>query len=154
MPHSIPHQQIPGWGADLHRASAPHIAIPSSSPEYQEQNVAVYKSIERPQMTPVFGSTYPPKGLSGKVRKLAFKYSEGNTAHWMLLLFADRINVAEGIWEDISNGYVPNVFAEMGWGAKLKYNSRTTLKTVGMITGLFALVALLGSKKRKTKKSV
>lgn len=42
-------------------------------------------------MTPVFGTSTPPKGISGAMRKYAYrKYSEGRAAHWLVLIAADR----------------------------------------------------------------
>jgi hypothetical protein len=161
MPHSIPHERIAGWGADLDKSKRPavpkehrpprNVNVSWTEPEYQEQSVRVYHSIERPRMTPVFGSPCPPKGLSGKIRELAFRYSESNTNHWLLLLFADRINVIEGLFEDLSKGFVPNIFAEMGWAAKLKYNKKGTLKMIGVIAGVCATFALLSSKRTRTE---
>ncbi len=64
---------------------------------------------ERPGMTPVFGTSVPPSGLSGKMRALAFRYSENDIRHWLILLAADRVNVGEGLLEDLAHGHVPNV---------------------------------------------
>ena len=47
-------------------------------------------------MTPVFGTACPPKGLSGLIRRTAYrKYSEGRAAHWLLLIAADRVDAWE-----------------------------------------------------------
>jgi hypothetical protein len=44
----------------------------------------------------VFGTTCPPTGLSGAIRKLAYaRYSEGQAAHWLLLIGADRVDMVE-----------------------------------------------------------
>ena len=38
----------------------------------------------------------PAEGLSGAIRKVAYRrYSEGRAAHWLLLLAADRVNAGE-----------------------------------------------------------
>jgi hypothetical protein len=99
-------QRIPGWGADLDpkdRPSFPQEQFdPTLSgahwhfPERQVEKWPRERSIEHAFVTPVFGTSCPPKGLSGAMRKLAYaKYSEARAAHWLLLLAADRVDVLE-----------------------------------------------------------
>ena len=78
------------------------------------------QSIEPPSITPLFGTPNPPSGLSGMVRRMAFKYTENDLRHWMLLLFADRVNMVEGLGEDLRRGKIPNVFAEMEMKSEFK----------------------------------
>jgi hypothetical protein len=97
--------RIPGWGADLDPADRPSFpreidAVPDTAhwhlPEQQEERWPRERSIEHARLTPVFGTSCPPRGLSGAVRKLAYaRYSEARAAHWLLLLAADRIDVKE-----------------------------------------------------------
>ncbi|MET8352074.1 MULTISPECIES: BBE domain-containing protein [unclassified Micromonospora] len=48
---------------------------------------------DRKFLTPVFGTSCPPKGLSGVIRRYSSRrYSEGRAAHWLLLLAADNFN--------------------------------------------------------------
>jgi hypothetical protein len=99
--------RIPGWGADLDPADRPsvpgerfdptltgaHWEYPEEQPEKRPRE----RSVEHTQLPPVFGTTCPPKGLSGAIRKLSYaKYSEGQAAHWLLLIAADRIDTVEG----------------------------------------------------------
>lgn len=44
----------------------------------------------------------------------------------MPLLLADRVNMLEGVVDDLWSGHVPNILAEAGWHAEWKYN-RTQL---------------------------
>jgi len=88
--------------------------------------VEVLHSNERPDLTSVFGTSMPPSGLSGVLRRLAFRYSESSYGHWLPLMLADRVSVVEGVLGDLERGRVPNVFAERGWKAEWKHN-RTTL---------------------------
>lgn len=44
--------------------------------------------------TPVFGTAQPRWGLSGALRSAAYAIPEHRARHWMLLLFADRVDVA------------------------------------------------------------
>jgi hypothetical protein len=47
---------------------------------------ACLHSIERPGLTPVFGTTVPTSGVSGAMREMAFRFSESDLRHWLLLL--------------------------------------------------------------------
>lgn len=97
--------RIPGWGADLDPKNRP--AIPRERmdlvsgahwvfPEQQEEKSPRERSIEHEILTPVFGTSSPPKGLSGVIRRFSYaKYSEGRSAHWLLLLAADRVDAIE-----------------------------------------------------------
>jgi len=98
--------RIPGWGADLDpkdRPSFPRERFdPAASgahwdfPERQPETWPRERSIEHKFLTPVFGTSCPPKGLSGVMRKLAYRrYSEARAAHWLILLAADRVDAIE-----------------------------------------------------------
>jgi hypothetical protein len=126
---------IAGWGADLDTANRPAYPMERTPPrldhvhwgphpERQIQKVEVLRSSERPDMTPVFGSPCPPRGLSGMIRGAAFNHSENDLRHWLLLLFADRVDVVEGLLEDLSRGHVPRIYSEMGGAAELRHNPK------------------------------
>jgi hypothetical protein len=97
--------RIPGWGVDLDpndRPSVPRLKFDPAAtgahwdfPERQQEKWPRERSIEHEMLTPVFGTSTPPRGLSGLVRRYAYRYSEGRAAHWLLLLGADRINSIE-----------------------------------------------------------
>ena len=95
-------------------------------------------------MPAVFGTTYPPSGLSGQIRRHAFKYSEGQYMHWMLLILADRVNVIEGLFSDLRKGILPNIPKEKGWKAEWKYNraefSTKVITTTAVICGIVWLM--------------
>lgn len=105
------HPNIDGWGADLDHANRPAYPkertpprlenVPWKYPQQQPVRVPVFHSIERPSVTPVFGTSVPPSALSGVIRKFAYQLSENDVRHWLLLLFADRVNVVEGVFEDV-----------------------------------------------------
>lgn len=118
--------RIPGWGADLNPANRP--AVPMEKPsdvmnvrgevgERQKPTVRIHKSIEHPDLTPVFGTTCPPRGLSGKLRDIGYQFSEGRLARWMTLMLADRVDVVEGVLDDLAHAKVPNTYKERGWTA-------------------------------------
>jgi hypothetical protein len=123
---------IQGWGADLDRKDRPAVPMERTPPRFipepvgrlpqQPQKVEVLVSTERPGITPIFGTAQPPKGLSGMLRRVAFNWSENDLRHWLLLLAADRINVVEGIGDDLAHGKVPNVLAEMGIKSEWQHN--------------------------------
>ncbi|RPD49334.1 hypothetical protein DNI29_00580 [Hymenobacter sediminis] len=128
-------QKLPGWGIDANPDNDPTYPMReprlnvSQDPDskhrpasLQPVDVEVLKSIERPNVSAVFGESSPPVGLSGMIRRFAFKYSESHYGHWLPLLLADRVNVVEGIIEDLGQGKVPNIFAEKGYAAEWKHN--------------------------------
>lgn len=45
--------------------------------------------------TPVFGTAQPARGLSGVVRRAAYRVPEHRSGRWALLLLGDRIDVLE-----------------------------------------------------------
>ncbi|HEX7091692.1 MAG TPA: hypothetical protein VF192_16245 [Longimicrobiales bacterium] len=49
-----------------------------------------------PRLTPVFGTSVPPRGVSGIIRRIAYRIPEHYARHWMILLAADRVDVLEG----------------------------------------------------------
>lgn len=61
----------------------------------QRSTAAVQVSVDRDAISPVFGATIEPKGLSGILRRKAYEISEHKARRWMLLLLADRIDVVE-----------------------------------------------------------
>lgn len=42
-------------------------------------------------MPPVFGTSCPPRGISGAIRRMAYGYPDHVARHWLMLLFADRV---------------------------------------------------------------
>jgi hypothetical protein len=150
---------IKGWGADLDHANRPGYPMKRMparlegvhwhQPEQQTQSVEILQSIERPAMTPLFGTPSPPSGLSGMLRRVAFKYSEGDLRHWLLLLIADRINMVEGLGADLKRGHIPNIFAEMGGKAEFKYNREAAVQKTVVVTTVVVLGLLLWQAKRR-----
>lgn len=151
---------IKGWGADLDRRNRPGYpkertpprldGLHWTDPGQQPRAVEVFHSTERPGITPVFGTSVPPTGVSGRLRQLAYRLSENDIRHWLLLLFADRVNVAEGIGQDLAHGHVPNVFAEMGVRAELKHNRTgflTKVAVVSLVAGVGYLLLTRGSRR-------
>jgi len=97
--------RIPGWGADLDPANRPSFpreqpGIETGAhwdlPEQQNHDGGRReKSVEHERLTPVYGTAQPLRGLAGRIRRLAYdRYSEGQTAHWLLLVVGDRVDAA------------------------------------------------------------
>lgn len=153
------YSHIKGWGMDADPENEPtypmknytgddHKRLNWERPPLQLRDVEVLHSNERPSLTAVFGTSNPPTGLSGDLRRYAFKYSESSYGHWLPLILADRINVIEGIVDDLRKGHVPNIFAEKGCKAEWKYNPRGTLKRILVYT-VVATAAVMWLKKRR-----
>jgi hypothetical protein len=144
----MPRAHIPGWGSDLDRANRPAVPMermparldgPRNPPEQQHSAVEVLVSPERPGITPLYGTSAPPRGLSGVMRRAAFKMTENDIRHWMMLMLADRVDMVEGIGEDLRKGRVPNVLAEMGMGAEWRYNKAGVAKKAAIGTAVLGL---------------
>jgi hypothetical protein len=61
----------------------------------QRSDFPVFQHGGSQKMPPVYGTAIPPKGLSGVLRKWAYRYPDHWVRHWMMLLFADRVDVWE-----------------------------------------------------------
>ena len=162
-PNANDYSHINGWGIDADPENEPtypikkytgddHQRLNYERPPLQPQTVEVLHSNERPNLTAVFGTSTPPSGLSGVLRRKAFEYSEGNWGHWLFLIAADRINAVEGIVEDFSKGHIPNVFAERGWKAEWKHNPKGVAQKVVVGLVVTAAVVTLFSKRSKLRK--
>jgi hypothetical protein len=144
---------IQGWGADLDHKNRPGYpkertpprleGIHWDQPEQQQMHMEIFHSTERPGITPLFGTSVPPSGLSGTLRKFSFKYSENDIRHWLMLLFADRINMFEGILSDLLHGYIPNIFAEMGMRSEFKYNRNGAIRKIALVAAVTCLGILM-----------
>ncbi|HEX8194264.1 MAG TPA: hypothetical protein VF552_15325 [Allosphingosinicella sp.] len=134
--------KIPGWGVDADPENDPTYPYRDRSqddhsgkwerPPLQQSDVEILRSIEHKRQPAVFGTSTPPSGLSGVIRRGAFKYSESHWFHWLMLMGADRINVVEGLVEDLARGKVPNVPAEMGIKSEWEHNKAGLAKKVAV----------------------
>ncbi len=98
-------QRIPGWGVDLDpavRPSVPKLKFQEDLtgahwefPERQPEKYPRERSPEHGMLTPVFGTAQPLSGVAGAIRRYAYHYSEGRTAHWLLLILGDRVDAWE-----------------------------------------------------------
>jgi hypothetical protein len=141
---------IKGWGADVDPQNRPAVPKERTPPrlegvhwhEPEQQRAAphrIHHSTERPGITPVFGTSVAPSGLSGVMRDVAFKYSENDIRHWLILLGADRVNMVEGLLDDLAHGHIPNLWKEMGLAAEWRYNRKGFITKAAVIGGAAAL---------------
>ena len=124
--------RIPGWGVDLDpkdRPSVPrerfdlgqtgaHWDFPERQPEKRPRE----RSIEHAFLTPVFGTSCPPKGLSGMMRRYAYTFSEARAAHWLLLLAADRVDALEAHLRSLLTLRPDNPITETGVLSELSHH--------------------------------
>jgi hypothetical protein len=156
------YSHIKGWGIDADPKNEPtypmkkytgddHNRINWERPPLQPVNIEVLHSNERPNVTAVFGTSTPPSGLSGAIRRFAFKHSENEYLHWLPLIFADRVNVVEGIVDDLKRGHIPNIFAEKGMKAELKHNPKGFAKRMLVTVAVASIAYAILSKKSKRR---
>ena len=66
-----------------------------TEPERQPDPGNVLKRSDLRELTPVFGTAVPPRGLSGVLRRFAYEIPEHYTPHWLTLMLADRVDAIE-----------------------------------------------------------
>jgi len=60
------------------------------SPQPGTPSVPKHGRLGKP-MPPVFGTSCPLRGVSGAIRKWAYTFPDHQARHWLLLIFADRV---------------------------------------------------------------
>ena len=153
------YKNIPGWGMDADPENEPtypmknytgddHNRINYERSTQQPETLEILHSNERPGLSVVFGTSVPPSGLSGAIRRFAFRHSEDRYRHWIPLLLADRINMFEGLIDDVKKGQFPNMIKERGLAMEWKYNRKGVIKKAAVvaITGII-LFKILKRKK-------
>ena len=157
--------QVKGWGVDANPKNDPtypmknrnngeHAGYSWERPLQQPITIEVLHSNERPNVTSVFGTSTPPSGLSGVIRRIAFRYSESSYGHWLPLMLADRVSVVEGVLGDLKHGHVPNIFAERGWKAEWKYNRTKLVRRILVRVVLVSAAVAYFSSRRADSRSL
>lgn len=120
--------RIPGWGADLDpkdRPSVPRLQQLETGahwrfPERQPENGYRERSIEHRFLTPVFGTAQPLEGLPGRLRRVAYdRFSEARAAHWLILLYTDRLDALIHHVRSLGTTRPDNPITETGVRAEL-----------------------------------
>lgn len=146
--------EVKGWGIDADPENDPvypmktrnngeHAGYTWERPVQQAETVEVLHSNERPNLTAVVGTSTPPAGLSGMIRRRAFDYSENSYAHWLPLMLADRIGMIEGVVGDLVGGRVPNIIEELGLKAEWKHNRANLVTKIAVGAAAVGIVAYL-----------
>ena len=144
--------RIPGWGVDLDPADRPSFpqvrtdlelplggAAPGSDgvPDRQPETWPRERSIEHAMLTPAFGTSCPPKGLSGVIRKFAYaRYSEARAAHWLLLVAADRVDAVEAHLASFATLRPDNPITQTGIKAEVRGHGWSSRVGTGRVDGV------------------
>lgn len=156
-------ESVPGWGADADPGNDPtypyRVRVRDDHkgtwprPPLQRSDVEVLQSIEHVRRPAVFGTSTPPSGLSGVLRRGAFRWSESNWLHWLMLIGADRVNVVEGVVDDLRSGKLPNIPGEMGLAASWRHDKKG-VATKAAVAGVAAAAVVLLARRRKARRRV
>jgi hypothetical protein len=140
--------KINGWGVDADPENDPTYPYRDRAeddhsgrwerPPLQRSDVEILSSVEHKQLPAVFGTSTPPVAISGMLRRAAFRYTESHWAHWLLLMGADRINVVEGVVQDLGRGRIPNIPAEMGIRSEWRHNKKGLARKVAVTAAISA----------------
>jgi hypothetical protein len=124
--------RIPGWGVDLDPADRPSVPRerfdPGATgahwdfPERQPEKWPRERSVEHEQLPPVFGTTCPPRGVSGMLRRYAYRFSEARAAHWLILIAADRVDALEHHLESLLTLRPDNPVTQTGIRSELSHH--------------------------------
>jgi hypothetical protein len=93
----------PHWGVDRDRARRPGVPMHRANPEpfpnsrfppEAQRGKPASPRHGRPNkpLPPVFGTTVPLHGLSGLVRRLAYRLPDHAPSHWVLKMLGDRVD--------------------------------------------------------------
>lgn len=149
---------VVGWGVDADPKNDPTWPIRDRSgdegahadwtpPSAQVAGVEILQSVEYGRRPAVVGESTPPAGLSGMMRRAAFRFSEGQWGHWLLLMGADRVNTVEGLLQDVGRGRMPNPLVEMGF-VKHERRHEAALATAAVLGVAVAGLVLLNRRRR------
>lgn len=149
---------IVGWGVDADPLNDPTYPFRDRTnddhsgqwqrPTQQQSDVELLQSIEHKQRPAVFGTSSPPRWISGSIRRLAFRWSESSWIHWLLLMGADRVNMVEGLVDDLAQARIPNIPKEMGVPAEWKHNKAGLVKKVAVAAAIGGAIYLLVRSRR------
>jgi hypothetical protein len=96
-----PHGRPPFEPVDLDPANRPGVPRERPPQPWPNSRPVVERMTARPAtpkhgrahkpMPPVYGTSVPPRGVSGLIRRAAYRLPDHHVNHWLLLLFADRV---------------------------------------------------------------
>lgn len=150
---------VNGWGVDADPENDPTWPMRDRSgddgpgmnwtrPPVQISDVEILQSVEHLRQPASVGTSTPPSGLSGAVRRQAFLLSESQWGHWLLLMLADRINTVEGILSDLGRGRFFNPPVELGI-IRQSRSRGAALGTAALAAGLGVVAFLILARRRR-----
>ena len=100
------HANEPAHGSDLPGSERPGVPMETTprplvptvhwrDPEPQPPDRRVTRRRELQKLTPVFSTALPPRGISGMLRRAAYRIPETRAQHFLTLMLADRVDVLE-----------------------------------------------------------
>ena len=149
---------VAGWGVDADPRNDPTWPMRDRSgeegrgahwarPPQQTPGVEILRSVEHEHLTASVGTTLPPRGLSGALRRRASRFSESQWGHWLLLILADRVDTVEGLVDDLRRGRPPNPRVEMGVVPRSR--SREAAAVTGLALGAAVVGLVLLARRRR-----
>ena len=149
---------VSGWGVDADPENDPTWPMRDRSkddgpgmnwdrPALQAAEVEILQSVEHVRRPASVGESTPPHGVSGRIRRQAFAFSESQWGHWLLLMLADRIDSVEGVVDDLKRGRFPNLLVETGLVKRAR--SREAATVTAIVVAGAALGLLLLARKRR-----
>lgn len=150
-------QTVNGWNVDADTSNDPTwpmrdragddgAGLDWARPPLQAVDVEILQSVEHERQPAVVGTAVPPSGMSGSLRRAAFRFSESQWGHWLLLMMADRVNAVEGVFSDLAKGRPPNPLAEMGLVSRQRAPRAAAMT---LATGLLAAAAVVWMIRRR-----
>ncbi|HEV2081702.1 MAG TPA: hypothetical protein VGR32_04525 [Brevundimonas sp.] len=150
---------VPGWGVDADPDNDPTWPMRDRTrddgpgmnwtpPETQTADVEILQSVEHQRRPASVGTTLPPRGLSGLMRRRAFRLSESQWGHWLMLMAADRVDTVEGLIDDVRGGRMPNPLVEMGLVPRARARE-AAIGTLAAVVGVGVLIGYGLSRRRR-----
>jgi hypothetical protein len=101
------------WGVDLDHSRRPGVPSHREPQPFPNTRFPLERQPGEPaspmhgrtnkQMPPVFGTSTPLRGVSGVIRRYAYSKPDHYPSHWLLKIFADRVDS----WEYHAKKYLP-----------------------------------------------
>jgi ferritin-like metal-binding protein YciE len=98
-------------GVPMEATTPPETGAHWTTPQRQQSEGVHLHRKALDQVTPVYGTAQPPRGLSGAMRKAAYEIPEHSAIHWAMLLAADRVDVLEDLF---TSGLGPDTLGAIG----------------------------------------
>ncbi len=132
-----PVKRPPHWGVDLDFARRPGVPMERANPQpmpnarfppVRQTTPSAVPKHGRPnrQMPPVYGTAAPLKGLSGAIKRAAYRLPDHKPTHWLLKLFGDRVESMEYHGKKLL--FVGAPFAAMAFAGRRMTTRRLTAK--------------------------